>query len=39
VKGYNSVVVDAKSLPATGVLSYTVKTGEYTATKKMVITE
>ena len=39
VKGYNSVVVNAKSLPATGVLSYTVKTGEYTATKKMVITE
>jgi hypothetical protein len=39
VKGYNSVLVDAKDLPAAGVLSYTVKTGEYTATKKMVIAE
>ncbi|NBC07637.1 MAG: T9SS type A sorting domain-containing protein, partial [Bacteroidetes bacterium] len=39
VKGYNSVVVDAKELPTTGVLTYTVKTGEYTATKKMVIAE
>jgi hypothetical protein len=39
VKGYNSVLVDAKDLPATGVLSYTVKTGEYTATKKMIVSK
>ena len=39
VKGYNAITVDAASLPATGVLSYTVETGEYTATKKMVIVE
>jgi hypothetical protein len=37
VKGYNSVVVAAKDLPASGVLYYTVKTGDYTASKKMVI--
>jgi len=39
VKGYNAVEVYAKDLPATGVLSYTVTAGEYTATKKMVIAE
>ena len=39
VKGYNSIVVDAKDLPTAGVLTYTVKTGEYAATKKMVISK
>ena len=37
VKGYNSVVVNAKDLPASGVLYYTVETDNFTATKKMVI--
>ena len=39
VKGYNSVVVNAKDLPASGVLYYTVETDDFTATKKMVIVE
>ena len=39
VKGYNSVVVNAKDLPASGVLYYTVETDNFTATKKMVIVE
>ena len=39
VKGHNSIVVNAKDLPATGVLSYTVKTGEYTASRKMVVAQ
>ncbi|MCB0595601.1 MAG: T9SS type A sorting domain-containing protein, partial [Phaeodactylibacter sp.] len=39
VKGYNNVVVNSNTLPAAGVLYYTVETSEYTATKKMVIIE
>jgi hypothetical protein len=39
VKGYNQFTVNSKELPATGVLTYTVETSEYTATKKMVIVE
>jgi hypothetical protein len=31
--------VKASDLNATGVLSYTLKAGEYTATKKMIILE
>ncbi len=38
VKGYNELKLKRGSLP-TGVLSYTVKAGEYTATRKMVCTE
>jgi hypothetical protein len=37
VKGYNSVVVNAKDLPASGVLYYTVESDDFTATKKMVV--
>jgi hypothetical protein len=39
VKGYNSVTVNSKDLPAVGVLFYTLETADYTATKKMVIVE
>jgi hypothetical protein len=39
VKGFNSVVVNAKDLPASGVLYYTVECDNFTATKKMVIVE
>ncbi|MCO6477151.1 MAG: T9SS type A sorting domain-containing protein, partial [Phaeodactylibacter sp.] len=39
VKGYNNVVLNSSTLPAAGVLYYTVETSEYTATKKMVIIE
>ena len=38
-QGYNQVTVKASDLNATGVLSYTLKAGEYTATKKMIILE
>ena len=38
VKGYNSVMLNAKNLPK-GVLQYTVKAGQYTETKSMIITE
>ncbi|MBK8043176.1 MAG: T9SS type A sorting domain-containing protein [Haliscomenobacter sp.] len=38
-QGYNQVNVKASDLNATGVLSYTLKAGEYTATKKMIILE
>ncbi|MCB9276650.1 MAG: T9SS type A sorting domain-containing protein [Lewinellaceae bacterium] len=38
VKGYNRVVVSSNGLPA-GVLTYTVSTADFTATKKMVIVE
>ncbi|MCG8329050.1 MAG: T9SS type A sorting domain-containing protein, partial [Chitinophagales bacterium] len=38
VKGYNSVVINARNLPK-GVLQYTVKAGQYTDTKSMIITE
>jgi hypothetical protein len=36
-KGYNHITVKSSDLAATGVVSYTVETGDYTATKKMVI--
>jgi hypothetical protein len=36
-KGYNHITVKSSELAATGVVSYTVETGDYTATKKMVI--
>jgi hypothetical protein len=39
VKGYNNVSLNSNTLPAAGVLYYTVETSEYTATKKMVIIE
>lgn len=38
-KGYNNVTVNAKELPAVGVLYYTIETADYTATKKMIIVE
>ncbi|MCG8330649.1 MAG: T9SS type A sorting domain-containing protein, partial [Chitinophagales bacterium] len=38
VKGYNSVVINASNLPK-GVLQYTVKAGQYTDTKSMIITD
>ena len=38
-KGYNNVTVNAKELPTTGVLYYTIETADYTATKKMIIVE
>ncbi|MBV6428540.1 MAG: hypothetical protein KIPDCIKN_03075 [Haliscomenobacter sp.] len=38
-QGHNQVNVKASDLNATGVLSYTLKAGEYTATKKMIILE
>ncbi|MCB0556486.1 MAG: T9SS type A sorting domain-containing protein, partial [Phaeodactylibacter sp.] len=38
VKGYNSVSLRREELPA-GVLQYTLKTDDYTDTKKMIITE
>ena len=37
-KGYNSISLRREGLPA-GVLQYTVRTGEHTVTRKMVITE
>jgi hypothetical protein len=36
-KGYNHITVKSSELAATSVVSYTVETGDYTATKKMVI--
>lgn len=36
-KGYNNVMLDAKTLGASGVLYYTVATDKYTATKKMIV--
>ncbi|MCO6493455.1 MAG: T9SS type A sorting domain-containing protein, partial [Phaeodactylibacter sp.] len=39
VKGYNNIALSSHTLPATGVLYYTVETSEYTATRKMVIIE
>ena len=38
VKGYNSVMLNAKNLPK-GVLQYTVKAGQYTDTKSMIIAD
>lgn len=39
VQGYNQVTLKASDLSATGVLSYTLKAGAYTATKKMIVLE
>ncbi len=39
VKGYNTITVSSKSLPAVGMLYYRLDAGEYTATKKMIIIE
>jgi hypothetical protein len=39
VKGYNTITVSSKDIPAVGVLYYRLDAGEYTATKKMVIIE
>jgi hypothetical protein len=36
-KGANQVSIDSKELPAAGVLYYTLTSGAYTATKKMII--
>jgi len=38
-KGYNQIRLNSSELGAKGVLSYTVETVEYTATKKMIIVE
>ena len=38
-RGYNQVNLNSAQLPATGVLYYTLETGDFTATKKMVIVE
>jgi hypothetical protein len=38
-KGYNQITLNSGDLGAKGVLSYTVETAEYTATKKMIIVE
>lgn len=36
-KGYNTIILNGKDLPAAAVLYYTVSTDDYTATKKMII--
>ena len=36
-RGYHEINLNSAQLPATGVLYYTLKTGDYTATRKMVI--
>ncbi|MFM8449048.1 MAG: T9SS type A sorting domain-containing protein, partial [Haliscomenobacter sp.] len=38
-QGYNQVTLKANELKATGVLYYTLESGEFTATRKMVIIE
>jgi hypothetical protein len=38
-QGYNQVILKANELNATGVLYYTLKSGDYVATKKMIILE
>jgi hypothetical protein len=37
-KGYNNLVINSADLPS-GVLTYTIQAGEFTATKKMVVVE
>ncbi|MDX1940407.1 MAG: T9SS type A sorting domain-containing protein, partial [Saprospiraceae bacterium] len=37
-KGYNQITLNRSELP-TGVLTYTLESGEFTATKKMVVVE
>ena len=39
VKGYNTVNFNANDLGTSGVLYYTLESGEFTATKKMIIIE
>jgi len=39
VKGYNTITVNSKELPALGVMYYRLDASEYSATKKMVIIE
>ncbi len=39
VRGYNSVTLSANQLGTSGVLYYTLASGEFTATKKMIIIE
>lgn len=39
VKGYNTVNLNSNELGAVGVLSYTVTTADFTATKQMIIVE
>ena len=39
VKGYNTVNFSANQLGTSGVLYYTLESGEFTATKKMIIIE
>ena len=36
-KGYNEVTISADQLPATGLLYYTLRAGEHTATNRMVL--
>jgi len=38
-RGYNQVNLNSAQLPSTGVLYYTLETGDFTATKKMIILE
>ncbi len=38
-QGYNQVILKANELNATGVLYYTLKSGDFVATKKMIILE
>ena len=38
-KGYNTVQLSKNQLGSTGVLYYTLESGQYTATKKMIIIE
>ncbi|MEY4108267.1 MAG: hypothetical protein RL181_2609, partial [Bacteroidota bacterium] len=38
-QGYNQVILKSNDLKATGVLYYTLESGEFTATRKMVILE
>ncbi len=39
LRGYNTVTLDANQLGVSGVLYYTLESGEFTATKKMIIIE
>ena len=39
VKGYNTVNFTAEQLGASGVIYYTLESGDFTATKKMIIIE
>ena len=38
-RGYHQVEIKRSELPTTGVLYYTLESGEYVATKKMIIVE